>query len=207
MNRCPRPKGFTLIELLVAVFITTILFAMGYGAINQAVANRQAIEQAQDRVLAVQRTMRSVVQDFSQLVPRPVRQPVGDGYLPALASGQSPVLVTFTRGGWANPVGLQRATLQRVRYRFEAGSLRRDSWSALDATLDPPPRSQVLLDKLRSVRLRFMDANHVWQDQWPAPGAPAASTLRELRFRPIAVEITLELEDWGVLTRLVEVPG
>jgi hypothetical protein len=28
-----------------------------------------------------------------------------------------------------------------------------------------------------------------------------------LRSRPIAVEITLETEDWGKLVRLVEIPG
>jgi hypothetical protein len=31
--------------------------------------------------------------------------------------------------------------------------------------------------------------------------------MRELGWRPIAVEITLELKDFGVLTRLIEVPA
>ena len=34
--RAERQAGFTLIELLVAIFITAILFAMGYGALSQA---------------------------------------------------------------------------------------------------------------------------------------------------------------------------
>ncbi len=202
-----RSTGFTLVELLVAVFITAILFALGYGAINQAVQNRTGLGQAQDRVLAVQKAMRSFVQDFSQVVPRPVRQPLGEGYLPALQSGSASDLVAFTRGGWTNPAGVQRAALQRVRYRFEKGELRREYWSVLDATLDPAPRSQVLLDQVKSVRFRFMDSTRNWLDRWPANETSSVAPMRELRARPIAVEITLELEDWGTMTRLIEVPG
>lgn len=203
-----RGRGFTLVELLVAVFITAILFALGYGAINQAVNNRETIAANQDRVLAVQRAMRGFVQDFSQLAPRPVRQPLGDGYVGAIVSEpQPPVLATFTRGGWANPAGVQRAMLQRVRYRFENGTLRREYWPVLDATLDPPPRSHVVLEHVKSVRFRYMDASRNWQEQWPANGVASGVSMRDLRSRPIAVEVTLELEDWGKLTRLIEVPG
>jgi type II secretion system protein J len=48
-----------------------------------------------------------------------------------------------------------------------------------------------------------MDQNHAWQEQWPGPNTPSINSARAL---PLAVEITLELEDWGVLTRLIEVP-
>jgi hypothetical protein len=37
--------------------------------------------------------------------------------------------------------------------------------------------------------------------QWP----PLGST--NLRSRPFAVEITLELEDWGHIVRVIEVPS
>jgi len=43
----------------------------------------------QERLLAVQTTMRLLTQDFTQLAPRPVRQPLGDGWLPALLAGTS----------------------------------------------------------------------------------------------------------------------
>ncbi|MEN9706283.1 MAG: hypothetical protein RLZZ393_2162 [Pseudomonadota bacterium] len=201
-------RGFTLVELLVAVFITALLFAMAYGAINQAVANRAAIEQTQDRALAVQRAIRTLVQDFSQLAPRPVRQPLGDGYLPAISSvSQPPNLVVFTRGGWPNPAGVQRSALQRLRYHFEDGKLSRDYWPVLDATLDPPPRNETLLEGVRSVRIRYMDAARNWQEQWPFNGNPSGLSPLDLRIRPVAVEVTIELEDWGRISRLIEVPG
>lgn len=65
----------------------------------------------------------------------------------------------------------------------------------------------MLLDQVKSVRFRYMDSTRNWLDRWPANGASGTAPLRELRGRPIAVEITLELEDWGSLTRLIEVPG
>ena len=40
-------KGFTLIELMVAVFITAILLSMGYGAVNQALNDREALTSRQ----------------------------------------------------------------------------------------------------------------------------------------------------------------
>ena len=79
--------GFTLIELMVAVFITAILLSMGYGAVNQALASHEALNTRQERLLAVQTAMRLLSQDFTQLAPRPVRQPIGDGWLPALPRG------------------------------------------------------------------------------------------------------------------------
>ncbi len=119
--------GFTLVELLVALFITAILFAIGYGAINQALKNRDRVQQSQDRLVALQRTIRTMVQDFAQTAPRPVRDGLGSGYVAALASGGSGgVLVTLTRAGWSNPAGVQRPSLQRVRYSLVDGHLRRD---------------------------------------------------------------------------------
>ena len=65
-----RQRGFTLIELMVAVFITAILFAIGYGAVNQAVKNREALEQQQERLLAIQTAVRTIAQDVNQLALR-----------------------------------------------------------------------------------------------------------------------------------------
>jgi Type II secretion system (T2SS), protein J len=40
-----------------------------------------------------------------------------------------------------------------------------------------------------------------WVNQWPALGTSS------LRTRPFAVEITLDLEDWGKIVRVIEVPA
>jgi general secretion pathway protein J len=149
-------------------------------------------------------------QDFMTLEPRPVREPLGDGVQPALrADSRTEQLAEFTHSGWSNPAGVARPTLQRVAYRMQDGILRRDYWAMLDRTLTSQPVSAVMIDKVRSVKLRFMDSTRNWQEQWPAPGNAVGgmNSIDAFSTRPIAVEITIDLEDWGTLTRLVEVSG
>ncbi|HEX4025143.1 MAG TPA: type II secretion system minor pseudopilin GspJ [Steroidobacteraceae bacterium] len=224
LRTSPRPRGFTLIELLVALFITAIMFAIGYGELNEALKSRQEVEQQSARMLAIQHAVRTIEQDFELLQPRPVRNLVGDGYLPALIAGSAaggalisgggssgpgtPVpLVIFTRGGWTNPIGLQRSELQRVAYAVQNGTLVRQYWPVLDATLEDTVVSRVLLDHVKGFSLRFMDAGHQWQTQWPATALVPGQQNVLLRSRPIAVEVTLDLDDWGVLVRDIEVAG
>jgi general secretion pathway protein J len=209
MRRTAGMRGFTLVELLVAMFVAAVMFAMGYGAINQALKDREGLATRQERLFEVQSAMRVMAQDFVQLADRPVREPVGDGWQPALAAtGQGPAMVTFTRSGWANPAGLQRPALQRVAYVFDQGKLVREHWPVLDATLAATPIRRELLTKVKSVTLRYMDVAAAWREQWP-PQSPvnAPSQDMRLRQRPIAVEVTIELEDWGRVNRIFEVPG
>jgi general secretion pathway protein J len=86
-RRCSR--GFTLIELLVALFIAAVMFAMGYGAINQALSTRGSIRSHEESLVRLETTMRVMEQDFVQLAPRPVRSPDGTTYLPCLQGSPS----------------------------------------------------------------------------------------------------------------------
>ena len=200
-------SGFTLVELLVAIFIFAIVSAIAMGGYNQLIRQSDIVEAGAARTRDIQRTLQRMNLDFTTLEPRPVRQPLGDGLLPALRSDEksgAPELVELTHSGWSNPAGVPRSTLQRVAYRIEDKKLIRDYWLALDRTMTSEPESAVLLEDVKSLKFRFMDPNRSWHDQWPplgfSPGeAPWA--------RPIAVEITIELEDWGELKRLVEVAG
>jgi len=204
-----RARGFTLIELLVALFIAAVMFAMGYGAIHQALVGHETIKQQQDRMVEIQTAMRVIEQDFVQLAPRPIRAPTGYTWLPALAAtGTTQPVVTLTRDGWTNPNGLQRTDLQRVAYFFDDGTLRREYWPVLDATQTTTTLKRDLLTHLKSVTFRYMDQSHTWQTQWPpATVAGAFAQQMSLIERPIAVEITLETDDWGKLVRILEITG
>jgi general secretion pathway protein J len=218
-----RARGFTLIEMLVAVFIAVIMFAIGYGAINQALESRGAIRADQRKLLALQTAMRIMEQDFVQLAPRPIRSPEGQGWLPAImttgagassdasgsigTSGTGPEpLVTLTRGGWSNPIGVQRPELERVAYVFDKGTLIREHWNVLDPTLSDMPVKRNLLKHLRSVRFLYLNYSRQWVTQWP-PTAVGAQTGAYLRERPVAVEVILDTKAWGKIVRIFEIAG
>ncbi len=209
MNRGAR--GFTLIELLVALFIAAIIFAMGYGALNQALRSHDTLKEQQARILALQTAVRVIEQDLVQAAPRPVRQPIGSGEQGAFLGsvpGTQPILV-LTRAGWSNPAGVQRPGLQRVAYFLENGTLRREYWNVLDPTQTSTTTKRELMEHLKSVTLRYFDLNHQWRPQWPATTTCTTCTQEDqtLVSRPLAVEITLDTEDWGKIVRIIEVPG
>jgi general secretion pathway protein J len=200
--------GFTLIELLVSVFLLSVLSAFCYGTLSYVSKSRDGTEAAFERTRTLQLAVNALVTDFEQLEPRPVREPLGDAYQPALRSDRrTKEIVALTRGGWSNTAGLPRGTLQRVNYRLEGDRLIRSYTTVLDATLGNAPVERELLKNVVSVQLRFMDVGRQWQDQWPALVASGASNSVPLSSRPVAVEITLELRDVGRIVRLVEVPG
>lgn len=200
-----RVGGFTLVELLVALAIFAILSVLAYGGYNNSVKQNAIARANMARLEALQTTVRLLTQDFEQLAPRPVRDVIGDSRLPALLADQrAENLFALTRSGWSNPAGLPRPTLQRVSYVLEDGKLRREHFMVLDATLSNEPVRRELLDRVKSVAVRFMDGQRQWQEQWPPLNAPPATVARS---RPLAVEIRLDLEDFGEITRLVEVGG
>jgi general secretion pathway protein J len=201
-----RARGFTLLEVLVAVVVFGIISVLAYGGYNQLIQQSDIVERSASRTRVIQSTVQRMTEDFAMLEPRPIREPIGESLEPALRAGGKRVetLADLTRSGWTNPAGLSRSTLQRVTYRLMDNKLERAYWTALDRTLSTEPTSAVMLDKVRAVSFRFMDQNQTWHDQWPPLGYSGADAAR---LRPIAVEITLELEDWGKIVRLVEVSG
>lgn len=198
-----RPGGFTLIEVLVALAIFGMLAALAYGTLGMTLSNAEVLTERMQRLQSLQRTMRYLGDDFMQLAPRPVRDDLGDNLGPALHTDvQSDFALELTHGGWSNPAGLPRSTLQRVAYRLEDDELVRYHWTVLDRTLGNEPAGRALLDEVDGIVFRFMQDNGEWTEQWPPENRPGVLGLRQ---RPRAVEIVLTLADTTEIRRLLEV--
>jgi general secretion pathway protein J len=198
-------RGFTLLELLVAIAIFAIMGSLAMSGYVELQRQSEYAEQRLERVREVQRAIQTLGQDLAQIEPRPIREPLGEALLPAvLATEGAEYRLQFTRAGWTNTGGLQRPTLQRVGYRLDQDGLWRDHWSVLDRTLSVEPVRNKLLGGVRAVRIRFMNAQRTWVERWPAnQGLPGTDD----RLRPAAVEVIIELEDWGEIRRVIEVAG
>ncbi len=77
-------EGFTLVEILVALLILGIMAGLGYSTYRAARISAERTEDSLKRSREIEFGMRIMVADFAQLVPRPVRDILGQSRLPAL---------------------------------------------------------------------------------------------------------------------------
>jgi general secretion pathway protein J len=95
----PGHRGFTLIEILVALLILGIMSALGYGAYRSARISAERTEESLKRSREIEFGMRMMMQDFAEMVPRPVREIIGDNRKPALLGSGGIGTLTPVPGG------------------------------------------------------------------------------------------------------------
>jgi general secretion pathway protein J len=197
-----RYDGFTLIEVMVALAVFGVMSLLAYLSLGQTLANADMLTDRMDRLQSVQRTISYLSSELLQAAPRPVRVELGTAPVAALQSSLgSQFALQLTHGGWPNPAGVPRSTLQRTAYRIEDGELIRYHWNVLDRTVNNTPITTVMLDEVDNLAFRFLTVNDEWVGQWPPLSAQAGSGTN----LPRAVEIVLVLPDEGEITRMVEV--
>ena len=98
--------------MLVALLILGIMSALGYGTYRAARISAERTEEALKRSREIEFGMRVLVMDFAQMVPRPVRDPLGQTRVPALRgfSGNGTSAKTTGVAFW-QPVSSSRSGL------------------------------------------------------------------------------------------------
>ena len=190
-------RGFTLIEVLVALVVFAAMAAITWSALAQIARTRAALAEQQDRFALAVRSVSDLERDLRQALSRPVRGNYGES-VPALLGGGD--FIELSRLGFANPRAEPRSNIERVRYAVDNGRLRRGRYAVLDRAAGSVPDWRELLDRVSAWRLRYLDSNGAWLEQWPPREIPTQTL-------PRAVEFRLTLEDLGELRRVVALPA
>jgi general secretion pathway protein J len=210
------PRGFTLVEVLIALAITAFVSTIAYTSLSTVLNGAERTQQSAERSYQVNRALMILSRDIEQFVARPVRDEFGEPE-PALQGGPAArFLLSFTRSGWHNPQGQPRSNLQRVNYRVEEEVLWRDSYPVLDRAGDTSAQEVKLLEGVEALELAFLDSladvqgsgrstaleTRNWAESWVQDPARQGQVLAP----PVALEVRLQLSDWGELRRLYALP-
>lgn len=213
--RSSSSSGFTLVEVLVAMAITAFVAVAGYTSLTAVISGVDSLREESRRLNDINRTFQVLGKDLHQLVNRSVYDEFGSRRSAFEGGELAPQTLSFTRAGWHNTVGLPRSTLQRVAYYLDEDQFVRATWPVLDTTGAIEPNELVLLSGVESIDVRFLtgldqlevDRNsqidrRYWQENW----VPDLSRPDALAEPPLAVEIRLQILDWGELERLYVLP-
>ncbi|MCK5522968.1 MAG: type II secretion system minor pseudopilin GspJ [Thiomargarita sp.] len=202
MSKCPKAlQAFTLLELLVAMTIFAFIAVMAYAGLNTILTARLQTDQHATELAHLLMTFTWLGRDIEQLIERPIRDQYGDKQ-PILQGTIS--TLELTRAGWRNPLQQKRSSLQRVAYFIENNTLWRTYWWVLDRAQDTHPIKMDLLNDVNTLKLRYLDENFKWYEQWPP--LDFTTPLDKNNVKPIlqlkAIEVTLTVDGWGDIIRL-----
>ncbi len=203
------PSGFTLLELLIAIALFALLGLATYRMLESVLRSDEVVRAQEIQLRQLSRAVWRLEQDLIQAVPRPVRDGYGDeqnAFIGQLAGAAGGASLELTRSGWRNPTGMRRANLQRVRWQLAGDILERLYWVVLDHDLDSAPRVQKVLDDVTALRVRYLDTNGSWQEEWPPFEFGRGDPEEQARRMPVAVEVSFDHQRYGTITRLLRLP-
>ncbi len=199
-------RGFTLLEMLIAMAVFAIMSVVAYGGLRAVLAADQVTQVHARRLADLQVTLSVLERDLAQVVAVAVRDEFGDRMPPLrLRAGGDAKLLELVRAGAG---GDQR--LRRTAWLITDRGLERQLWPGVDivdaeSTRVQPFGELVAEDELLGMESGFAlvvrtEAGLERVDSWPAANADAASV--EL---PMAIEIVLDLPEYGVIRRMMAV--
>ncbi len=201
--------GFTLIEVLIAMAISAIVGVMAFSSLDVTSRALDVNRRYAERLSEVNRTWAVIARDLRQTIPRSVRNQYGTAQAALFGGSATQPILELTRTGWINPRKLYRSSMQRVSYHWENDSLYREYWQNLDRSTQSQPIRSLLLEGVTDFRLRFLDGSNdisggndnvfggIWREDWNANAVESSSIAM-----PLAIEVTIEMDDWGEARRL-----
>jgi type II secretion system protein J len=141
--------GFTLVEILVALLILAIMAGLGYSTYRAARISAERTEESLKRSREIEFGMRIMVADFAQLVPRPVRDILGQSRLPALRGtpGAGSVTVSSASLGANSSASSSSNSGMSFNSGTQSPGMSFNSGSNFGSTTDPTAVSMVDLTR------------------------------------------------------------
>ena len=207
-----RAAGFTLIEVLIAMAITALVATLSFSSLSSVLSTVESLREHGERTAEMNRAWTIVSRDLRQFTQRPVRDQFGEAESAMFGGAAVDQSLSFTRTGWHNSNLRLRSELQRVRYRLEDNILWRESYFVLDRNSDSEAQRVELIRNVVDFEMAFLGAStelrgeELDTEDWPTNWGVNASN-RDVVESPQAVELRLELEDWGELRWLYDLPG
>ncbi len=187
-------RGFTLLELIVAVAVFALVAVMAQAGLSAVVRAAQANRAAAEQTREIDLLLLRIDREMAQVLARPVRGAYGDTRA-AVQGGADRVEYTslsFFEG----------ARIAPVRRGIELRGKELIIWeqSRLDAGPGTQRRETLLADQVQRFRISYLEGGESF-DRWP----PRRSN-RGPGILPVAVEFRLELEGFGAIERVIELP-
>lgn len=204
-----KQKGFTLIELVVAMAIFSLIGIGTYSLFDMVFRLKEKTDAASAKLASVQKAMVILQNDVEQMTRRNTRDVFGDARA-ALVGAENGV--EFTRVGWnISPFSkTKRSSMQRVRYQVEEEGLIRSYWTMLDQPDQAEPKSNVLLEDVEELNMRYLDRDSslgdTWHETWPPlsnsfSGGAGSSNTADSKL-PVIVEMKLKHKSYGEIRRV-----
>lgn len=195
-------KGFTLLEIIIAMSIAALIGVAALNLLDNATKSHSDIQARGDRYNQIERALLFISNDLQQIAHRKFRDEFGDKKN-NLSSDDSigKTHLSFTRLGRRNPAGLPRSNLEKLTYLVDEEKLMRMSYAYPDGMAADQALKRTLLDGVKTFKVDFFDGEE-WGDIWPVNGQSINQDGSTKEILPVALKLSLELTDLGLIERL-----
>ncbi len=197
-----KTRGFTLLEILIALTIFAILATLTSTALYNAFNTRERVNQQANQLNILSLALSLFENDTQNVLNRSISGNEMHAYPPFIGEAE---YVEFTRGGMTNPLAQQqRSSLQRVAYRCQDNQLIRRSWLVLDSLEhNRQYQDKILLSGLTACHFGYVGRDKQFLSAWQAYALQQNQHQATL---PMAIQLSLVLNNWGEISLLFLIP-